>query len=264
MLQDPGFSNPNRNGTSVYSLEKPNLPGRVIVAETVEALTELMAEDFVGHSLNCVRSFGDFHIALSGGESLVPFYRRLMIDPACRLAPWRKTHLWIVDERRTSWDDDESRWQTVGGFIGDHAGIPASQQHPMPALSDEVEEEYEQALRSALEWRERGHDRLDYVLLELGPSGEAAGLTPQSPALREDRRLVRINEASTSPRVTMTYPLINAARFVAVVVTGAKKRTLVERIASGAARTDELPILGVQPFGGELRWYLDRDACPTS
>ncbi len=245
--------------------QAPNLPGEVVVADTVEELVERMSSDLLTHSLNCWRAFGDFHMAVSGGSTPAPFYRHLMTDPICRGVPWKKTHLWCVDERRVSVTDEKSNWRMIEDHFGVHSGIPRSQQHPMEALSDRIEHEYAKALRAALEWRERGQDRLDYVLLGLGADGHTASLFPHSPALSEDGRLIRINSGPTvvpPDRVTMTLPLINSARFVAVMVTGEAKQEIVQRLAANAhARIEDLPIRGVRPVGGILRWYLDRAAC---
>jgi 6-phosphogluconolactonase len=272
--------------------QPPRLPGTVVVRPTVEELTDAIAADLLLHANNGVRTFGDFHLALSGGSTPVPLYRRLMIDPRYRAFPWTRVHLWIVDERRVSFDDDRSNFKLISELIGDHSGIPANQVHPIYAMADDADEQYERTLRETLGWREPGHDRLDFVLLGMGDDGHTASLFPHSPALParaptstaaaadaraedvagggHDERLVLINAgpAVTPPdRVTMTYRLINASRFVAVMVTGAGKRRTLERVAAAAAGQGaeayrELPILGVRPVGGELRWYLDHAACP--
>lgn len=243
----------------------PNLPGEVVVCDCIEELVERMSSDLLAHSLNCWRAFGDFHMAVSGGSTPAPFYRHLMIDPICRGIPWKKTHLWCVDERRVSVTDEKSNWRMISEHFADHSGIPRSQQHPMDAISDHVEHDYAKALCSALEWRERGQDRLDYVLLGLGADGHTASLFPHSPALMEGNRLIRINSGPTvvpPDRVTMTLPLINSARFVAVMVTGEGKQDIVQRLAAnGHAPVEALPIRGVRPVGGTLCWYLDRAAC---
>ena len=63
-------------------------------------------------------------------------------------------------------------------------------------------------------------------------------------------------------RVTMTLPLINSARLVGVMVTGESKQEIVQRLSSNShGSVLELPIRGVRPHGGVMRWYLDRAAC---
>lgn len=264
---------------------RPALPGSVVMRPTGDELIDAVAADMLVQAMACVRQFGDFHIALSGGSTPLPLYRRLMYDPAYRQLPWQRTHLWIVDERRVPFDDERSNFGQINDLIGLHADIPRHQVHPIPALEPDADVRYEKELAEVLLWRERGHDRLDYVLLGMGSDAHTASLFPRSPALMAELaeangharhptppRMVRINAgANVTPpdRVTMTLALLNNARFVSVLVTGASKRPTIERVcaahATGArSAIADVPIAGVSPRAGELRWYLDHDACPRT
>lgn len=245
----------------------PRLPnaGAVIVRQEVEDLHSALAADILVHAFNCVRAFGDFHLALSGGSTPMPLYRRLMVDPAYRALPWNRTHLWIVDERRVPFTDDKSNFKHIKELIADHADIPDRNVHPMMVMEDSPDSLYEDALRESLAWREKGHDRLDFVLLGMGADGHTASLFPGSPAIDVRDRLVVVNSGPkvTPPdRVTMTYPLINASRFIAVLVTGENKREKLAALRDARNSVSELPISGIKPIGGELRWYMDAAACP--
>jgi 6-phosphogluconolactonase len=264
----------------------PALPGTVVLREEADTLIDAVAADLTIQAHNCVRAFGDFHLALSGGSTPQPLYQRLMIDPSYRDLPWSKTHLWIVDERRVPFDDERSNFKMISEIIGDHSGIPAEQVHPIFAMADDAAERYTQALRDVLGWRERGHDRLDFTLLGMGSDGHTASLFPRSPALMESLEAVRPGKAGAGPRelplvrvnagptvtppdrVTMMLPLINASRFIAVLVTGASKAGTVARVAARAGEweraAEELPVLGVRALGGEMRWYLDYGAAGAS
>lgn len=248
-------------------LRRPLLPGSVVIRESVDELIDAMAADLFFQSKACVRTFGDFHLALSGGTTPEPLYARLMYDPNYRDLPWKRTHLWIVDERRVPPDDERSNFGMIRETIVEHSDIPREQVHPIDATAEDADTKYEAALRETLAWREKGHDRLDYVLLGMGADGHTASLFPRSPALHAAKgRLAVINEGPTvtpPDRVTMTYELLNASRFVCVMVTGEKKRDTVARVVSANGSIDDLPIRGVRPLGGELRWYLDRAACPA-
>lgn len=280
-----------------YQLEpepiRPDLPGVVVVRPSKDDAIDAAAAEMLLHAQNCVRQFGQFHLALSGGSTPIPLYERLMIDPALRSFPWESTHIWIVDERRVPFDDERSNFRAVNEILGDHSGIPASHIHPILAMSDDADTAYELELRRQLGKRDRGHERLDYVLLGMGSDGHTASLFPRSPALRfgeRPPRLVRINSGPTvtpPDRVTMTFDLINASRFVAILVTGGSKRATIQRIADAWKRSrertapgahdgrpawslpadpqvvQELPVMGVRPVAGVLRWYLDPDACPA-
>jgi len=246
---------------------RPKLPGEVLVREGVDDLIDAIAADLLFQARACVRAFGDFHLALSGGSTPEPLYRRLMYDPRLRDFPWKKTHLWQVDERCVPEDDERRNWKMIGDILLDHSDIPRAQAHPMPVLEEGGDEQYERQLREALEWRERGHDRLDYVLLGMGADLHTASLFPGSPALEAPAgRLTVFNEGPTvtpPKRMTLTYEMLNASRFLCVMVTGAGKREAISRIVAGPIEAREAPILGVRPLGGVLRWYLDRAACPV-
>jgi len=278
----------------VPEIPTPNLPGSVIVRDSVTELVEEMGLDLLTHCLNCVRAFGDFHIALSAGNTPPPFYLHLMIDPACRAIPWRKSHLWIVNENLNNQPPDNlPNWNSIAGYFADHAGIPDKQQHPITSQSHAPHHHYESELRHTLEWRERGHDRLDYVLLGLDTDGSIAGLTPGSPLLAEHRSLVATTNQHNKPnetdynnqqsipesnqQITMTLPLINASRFVAIMVTGKHKQSIIRQLIRNNKITNSpnkpslskqihptCPVERIQPMAGTLRWYLDRDACPVN
>lgn len=245
----------------------PKLPhaSAVAVRRDMEDLHSVMAAELFVHAQNCVRQFGDFHLALSGGSTPLPLYTRLMVDPAYRDMPWKFTHLWIVDERRVPFDDDKSNFKHIKEIIAEHADIPEKNVHPMLAMDEKADDLYEQALRECLAWREKGHDRLDYVLLGMGADGHTASLFPGSPAIESRDRLVVINTGPrvTPPdRVTMTYKLINASRFIAVLAGGANKRDKIAELAANSSSVSDLPIAGIKPVGGSLRWYIDAAACP--
>ncbi|MFO0827575.1 MAG: 6-phosphogluconolactonase [Phycisphaerales bacterium] len=242
----------------------PQLPGEVVAASTRDDVFDKLAADLLIHALNCVRTFGDFHIALSGGSTPMPLYERLMYDPNYRALPWSRTHLWIVDERCVPFDHPKSNFEHIREIIVDHSGIPREQVHPIVATRDDADVTYEAELREHLGWREKGQDRLDYVLLGMGDDGHTASLFPHHEALDESVRLVRkcTGPRVTPPdRVTMTYPLINAARFVGVLVCGASKAPTLVRVAHGSDNFHALPIKGIRPIAGTLKWYVDGEAC---
>jgi 6-phosphogluconolactonase/glucosamine-6-phosphate isomerase/deaminase len=160
-------------------------------------------------------------------------------------------------------DHEKSNFGQIREIICEHSDIPPSQVHPMLAHEADGDVRYEAELREVLGWREKGHDRLDYVLLGMGDDGHTASLFPRSDALAVVDRFACFNRgpAVTPPdRLTMTYTLLNGARFIGALVVGAKKAPMVHRIATGADGAHDVPIKGIAPIGGEFRWYLDAAA----
>ena len=97
---------------------------------------------------------------------------------------------------------------------------------------------------------------LDLIWLGMGPDGHCASLFPGSEALDERERLVVANWAPGPGawRMTFTYPLLNAARDVLFLVTGADKADALAAIRRGA----DLPAAHVH--AQHTDWVIDRAA----
>jgi 6-phosphogluconolactonase len=60
--------------------------------------------------------------------------------------------------------------------------------------------------------------------------------------------------------LTMTLPILNQARQVVFLVTGAGKAAVLNEILEGPLDPQRLPSQAVQPTDGQLSWLLDRQA----
>ena len=125
---------------------------------------------------------------------------------------------------------------------------------------------YERELRAAFG---EAIPRFDLLLLGLGPDGHCASLFPGDPALEERERLAvgvaRAGLAPWVPRVTLTLPVLNAARQVVFLVTGADKAAAVARAFAGGP-DPRTPASLVAPADGTLTVLTDRSAargCPA-
>lgn len=246
----------------------PALPGETRVSPTADELYDVLAGAMMATALDAVVKRGVFHVALSGGSTPEPFYIRLVTDPRFRAVPWERTHLWIVDERRVSEDHAQSNYRMIRETLADHVPMRKRQRHPMPVLSADPAGEYEAELAGAFGVSpDQPPPSLDFVLLGMGSDCHTASLFPNSSALAEGKRWVAVNDGpgvTPPPRVTMTYPLLNAAAFVAVLVTGTNKAPALARVArqmsTGRSDPTQLPITGITPDSSpdrKLVWFLD-------
>jgi 6-phosphogluconolactonase len=96
----------------------------------------------------------------------------------------------------------------------------------------------------------------------MGPDGHTASLFPGTKALQEKSRLVVANwvEKLQTHRLTFTYPLINAARCVAFLVSGVDKASVLRSVLEENVPGDQYPAKMVHPTDGQLIWFLDRAA----
>jgi len=100
------------------------------------------------------------------------------------------------------------------------------------------------------------------VLLGIGADGHTASLFPATPALLEHARLAIGVTAPAAPveRVTLTFPVLNAAREVVILTAGADKAGAVGRALADDGDVETCPVRGIQPPGGRVTWHLDRAA----
>jgi len=240
---------------------KPDLPGTVLVRPSADEVIDAAAADLLIQAWNCVRTFGDFHFAISASAEIEPFVRRLMFDPALRDFPWKRTHVWHVDDAVLDpGSSEEPRARRLHELLVEHADIPEDQVHAFDAALPSSAAAYEMQLREHLGWREKGHDRLDCVLVAI--SGDAPhGRLSAAHAAQPDKPAL-VGEAQVGGRrwIGMTLRLLNASRFIAVLALGETQRPRVASLTQGSVH----PGGGLRPLGGELRWYLDAAACPTT
>jgi 6-phosphogluconolactonase len=194
---------------------------------------------------------GEFHLGLSGGNTPRPVYREL----AGRRDAW---HEWIFsfgDERCVPPDNDQSNYRMAKEALFDHAPIPAQNVLRVRGEADPAvaAREYEDELRG----RAAGQSlyRHDLLLLGMGEDGHTASLFPGTEALKVNDKWVVANFVPkfNTYRVTLTYPIINAARHVCFLVNSKGKDGILAEVFSGKSN---YPCAAVRPTEGNLTWIL--------
>ncbi|HRK33122.1 MAG TPA: 6-phosphogluconolactonase [Candidatus Hydrogenedentes bacterium] len=190
------------------------------------------------------------HLAVSGGSTPKVLFQLLANEYRDQVR-WDALTIWQVDERSVPPDDPQSNWRMLNEtLLSKVTGVRA---HRMEAERASGAEDYERLLRAHVHNVVRGIPQLDVVLLGMGGDGHTASLFPGTAALEEASRLVVRNEVPqlATSRVTMTYPLINAARNRWFLAAGADKADAFNRVRAG-----ELPSSRIV----DPRWYIDSAA----
>ena len=221
------------------------VPGPAELAEAAASWTAARTTDAVAARRAC-------YLALAGGETPRGCYERLARPPYRDALPWSFVFVYWSDERQVPFDDPASNYAMAKAALLDHVPIPPEQVFPLvgdptPALRHVPPDA-------------RGRPRFDLIHLGLGEDGHTASLFPGSPALQEAHALVgHVHNAPKPPpeRLTLTLPVINAARAVLFMVQGASKREALARVLQ---RDPALPASHVQPVDGELRFIVDQAA----
>jgi 6-phosphogluconolactonase len=234
------------------------------VSTTPQELFAAAAEE-VAHSVNeAVSERGRFTIALSGGSTPKSLYN-LLATNARNSLPWDKMFFFWGDERHVPPTDDQSNYRMVDEAMLSKVSVPAVNVFRFAAENPDanaVAEAYEETLRKFFELKAGEFPRLDLILLGLGPDGHTASLFPGTAGLQEKSRLVIANwvEKLKTHRLSFTFPVLNAGRTVAFLVSGTDKAAALHSVLEENVPGEQYPAKLVQPKDGKLIWFLDRAA----
>ena len=171
-------------------------------------------------------------LLLSGGSTPRSVYERLATSDL----PWAGMECWFGDERCVPPSDERSNERMAREALLSRVPVHA---HPMDGAACDAEG-YERKLR------ERFHGdappAFDVAFLGIGDDGHTASLFPGAPELEErERWVVRVDPPPGTepavPRLSVTLPVLNAARVALFLIAGASKREALARLLRG----DDIP-----------------------
>jgi 6-phosphogluconolactonase len=201
-------------------------------------------------------------VALAGGRS----GRGVMVALAARGdLPWERVEWFWGDERCVPPDDPRSNVRLARDSLLVPRGVVAARIHPPPLeLGDpeRIAAAYADTLVGLLP--AAAAPAFDLVLLGVGADGHVASLVPGSAALRATAACVAVprEEVPVEPRVarvTITPPVLAAARAVVVIVTGDAKAGALAAALRDPVDAERVPAQLVRP-DDRVHWVVDRAA----
>ncbi len=191
-----------------------------------DSVAAAAARRIAEHARGAVAERGRFVLAVSGGRTPWQMLRALCSEPL----PWDSIHIVQVDERVAPAGDNDRNWTHLRESLLQHAPLLCDNVHAMPVEQSDLAvgaDEYARVLA-----RIAGSPPvLDLAHLGLGPDGHTASLVPGDPVLSVDEADVALTLAYQGRRrMTLTYPILNRARSILWLVTGADKRPMLPRL----------------------------------
>jgi len=202
-----------------------------------EALAEDLAETVARRLAGAIEKRGMATIAVSGGSTPPPFFQAL----SRKKIDWGRVIVTLVDERFVPPSSERSNAALATRYLLQNDAAQAKfigLYQPAETVEEAAENADEEISSLPLP--------LDVVVLGMGPDGHTASFFPDAEdiALKlgaHDRHVLPIYAKSVGePRLTLSMPLICAARFVALHIEGQEKRRVLQTAL--ASDTAKLPV----------------------
>ena len=238
---------------------------RLLIGADAAGAVRQAAAEVARRARGAIAARGRFVLVLAGGATPRELHAQLAAPggPFAAAIDWSRLHVLFGDERCVPPDHPDSIFRMARETLLARVPIPAGLVHrlhgedPDPARAAAAHEGELRALFAG------GPPWLDLVLLGVGADGHVASLFPGAPALDEPTRWV----LPTAPpaggprpavrRLTLTLPLLRAARAVLLLATGADKAGPARAALGGSG---SLPVQRIQPSSGDLTVVLDAAA----
>jgi 6-phosphogluconolactonase len=224
---------------------------RAVVAGSRAELAELVADKFIVRVRKCVKRQGVAHVVLTGGSVARDVHRAIATHPDRDSVDWSAVHVWWGDERFLPEGDSERNDQQAIEDMLDALAIPRPHIHTMPA-SDSTESLEAAAAHYSTELASYAAEGsswpgFDIAFTGVGLDGHVLSVFPGLPqASLATEGVVAVDSSPKPPpqRITMTIPLLNRAKRVWLVASGADKSSAIG-LALAGAQVVEVPAAGL-------------------
>ena len=237
---------------------------KFVVEPSAHDVCERAAEMWRTLSNQAVSERGHFYVALAGGSTPRELYQILTARGFRQQIDWGNTEFFFGDERMVPPEDNDSNFRMVREALFEKIAMPDSQIHRMHAEQDDLEgsaADYQNLIADRFDVDATGlPPSFDLILLGMGADGHTASLFPFTTALGEEQKWVVANDVPQlgTRRMTMTFPIINAARAIAFLICGEAKTKPLFEVLCGADNPDLLPAQRIVPQDGTLTYFVDR------
>jgi 6-phosphogluconolactonase len=181
-----------------------------------------VTEDLAADAVELFAEADPRSVALSGGTTPIPVYEALA---KLKRFPWKDVDVFYTDERCVpERHPDSNHGMASRTLLSKVKAWP----HPIRGCS---EVHYESQLRA--HFGGSGVPSFDLMFLGLGEDGHTASLFPGDKALKVTKKLCAKVERPDHWRVTLTLPVLSAAKLAIFLVSGESKRSALQKLVAG-------------------------------
>ena len=240
---------------------KPNIE----VVSGPEDLARRSIGLFIADAQKAIEAKDVFYVAISGGHTPKHFFELLGETPQAISLPWDKIQLFWVDERYVHPDSQWSNYKLAADTFLTKVAIPDVNIHRIPTEEEDFKvaaHRYEQTIREVFRLEAGQVPEFDLILLGMGPDGHTGSLFPNSYATfdTEDLACVVYVMDEKLNRITLTHPVLRAARDLVVLVSGREKAEILKTVLTSEPDEVRYPIHVLWPVLDKVAWLVDKEA----
>ena len=207
-----------------------------------DLLAKAASEYFIKISKETIEAKGKFTVALSGGNTPAAMYKLLSTDFYSQQVDWKKCYFFWGDERCVPLTDTDNNSFNAKKMLLDKVPVPKKNIFVIPVDESPVNAAiyYEATIKIFFK---TDKPEFDLILLGMGDNGHTASLFPHTSILNETNALVKevYVEEVKMHRVSFTAALINNAKQVLFLVSGADKKEMLDIILNGKYEPEKFP-----------------------
>lgn len=229
---------------------------RFVVLPTRAELESRVAAELWRGINSAIESRGRADVVVTGGTVGIGILAALRHLGAATTVEWPRVHVWWGDERFVpAGDPDRNDKQATDALLA-HVTIPAENLHTFPA---DTGQSVEAARDDFLGHYASGFPLFDVALNGIGPDGHAASLFPGRDR-GDSEEVIAVRDSPKLPpeRLSFTLRVLNNARNVWIVASGADKADAIKRIAEDSPAS-VTPAAALRGREDTVVW-LDADA----
>ena len=164
---------------------------------------------------------------------------------------WTRVHVYWVDERLVPTDDPRSNYKLALDAWLAKVSVGSVHRVLTELGGEEAARRYDEELRAV--------DRFDVIHRGMGADGHTASLFPGS---RPPESSFAAAVPGTPPRITMLPAVLEAARWTAILTTGADKESMLDKVLHEPYDPLKYPaqIAALDPE--TATWFVDKAAYP--
>ena len=249
----------------IFLVEEQGLVGTLRITPRKEDLFHAAAQHMVEVLTRSQQGGKLCSVALAGGSTPRGLYQLLAHPPYVSQIAWERLRIFWGDERPVPPDHPDSNFRMAQEAFLSHVPIPPDQVFRIEGelAPEAAARRYERVLREEFGVSNGEVPCFDLILLGMGADGHTASLFPGTSAVAELNQLVAAPwvESQQTFRVTVTPPVLNAAKNVIFLVSGLDKAVVLQAVLEGPRVPDRYPAQVVHPTtDGHVWWLIDSAA----